>query len=316
MAKITFPKVIRRASECGPFLAKSFLTQAFTIHQGLDSEQLSKVVIVAIIYVEDADLPCNQLLNYYFSIGVDFIVIVVNTLENLVTLRECTASAFNDHLVAIVSRSGAGIFDLDLCLSQLAQKYFCGKWILFCNQYEYLVYPYCESRSLKDLIAYQDSLKEKSVGALAVDCFGSDDIISQDFVPSSLLNSGCYFVSKGYLIEKDWQVDTFSCRVLHRGMEVAPSMQREVASTALVKWRHHYSTTGKMRRVIPKQRNHVFACSKIHVALISFEFWLKSDKFGRLPKDQIELIINSSSSLSHWSCLAEQGLMNLGEWSL
>jgi hypothetical protein len=316
MAKIKFPKVIRRASECGPFLAKSFLTQAFTIHQGLDSEQLSKVVIVAIIYVEDADLPCNQLLNYYFSIGVDFIVIVVNTLENLVTLRECTASAFKDHRVAIVSRSGAGIFDLDLCLSQLAQKYFCGKWILFCNQYEYLVYPYCESRSLKDLIAYQDSLKEKSVGALAVDCFGSDDIISQDFVPSSLLNSGCYFVSKGYLIEKDWQVDTFSCRVLHRGMEVAPSMQREVASTALVKWRHHYSTTGKMRRVIPKQRNHVFACSKIHVALISFEFWLKSDKFGRLPKDQIELIINSSSPLSHWSCLAEQGLMNLGEWSL
>lgn len=316
MAKIKFPKVIRRASECGPFLAKSFLTQAFTIHQDLDSEQLSKAVILAIIYVEDADLPCNQLLNYYFSIGVDFIVIVVNTLEDLVALRERTASAFNDQRVAIMSRSGAGITDLDLCLSQLAQKYFCGKWVLFCNQYEYLVYPYCESRSLKDLIAYQDSLKEKSVGALAVDCFGSDNINIQDLVPSSLLNSGCYFVSQGYLVEKDWRHDTFSCRVLHRGVETVSNMQQEVASTALVKWRYHYSTTDKMLRVIPKQRNHVFSCTKIHVVLLSFEFWLKSEKFGRLPKDQIELIMKNSSLLSHWSCLAEQGLMNLGEWSL
>ena len=316
MAKIKFPKLIRRSSECGPFLVKSYLTRAFEIHQGLDFDQLAKAVILAFIYIEDVGLPCNQLLNYYFSIGVDYIVIVINTFEELGKLRQCTTSAFGDQRVAVVSRSSAGITDLDLCLSQLAQKYFCGKWVLFCNQYEYLAYPYCESRSLKDLIAYQDSLKEKSVGALTVDCFGGDDVISQDFSPSSLWHSGCYSVSQGYLVEKDWKNDTFSCRVLHRGMETASNMQREVASTALVKWRHHYSTTCKMRRVIPKQRNHVFARTKIHVVLISFEFWLKSEKFGRLPKDQIELIINSSSPLSHWSCLAEQGLMNLGEWSL
>jgi hypothetical protein len=184
-----------------------------------------------------------------------------------------------------------------------------------CNQYEYLYYPYCETRTIKDLFSYQDSLKEKSIGALTIDCFFEGVNNLELNRPQALSHSGARFISAGYLIERDEAHDAFSCSGALRDEQIVGGMDRELARTAATKWRRHYSTRLNAKRIVPKQRNHVMSSSKIHIAFISLEFWYKSNQLACLASDQLKRVRAISAPLRHWSQLAQYGLMNLGEWS-
>jgi hypothetical protein len=308
------PKFLRRLSECTPLFIRNHHRCGFDLIKAPATELISKAFLVSLVYVDDPGLITQQFIKYYENIGVDLIFLVLSNAAAL-HISGLSDSIVEHPRIAIACVKSQCSHSLDASISQIAHRFCIGKWVLICNQYEYPYYPYCESRSLRSLLVYQDSLREKSLGSLTIDCHGTDNFQSVITCPRSFADASVSFVSAGYLIEDDFLNDSYSCSSVIRNYVDLPFVETKLARTALVKWRRHYSTKAKATRIVPRQRNHVFGSSKVHIALLSSELWIKSHKFDLFPRSLSNMICSLSSQMQDWTYLAEKGLLNPGEWS-
>ena len=308
------PSGQRRLSECSPIFIRNHLKLGFVLIKAPVTEIISKAFLVSLVYVDDPGLVTEQFVEYYENIGVDLVFLILSNATALHT-SGLSDSVVNHPRIAIACVKSQRSHSLDASISQIAHRFCIGKWVLICNQYEYPYYPYCESRSLRSLLMYQDSLREKSLGSLTIDCHGADHLQSVITSPRSFADASVSFVSSGYLIEDDLLNDSYSCSSVIRNHVDLSSIENKLARTALARWRPHYGTIANATRIVPKQRNHVFGSSKVYIALLSSELWIKSHKFDLLPRSLSNMICSLSSQMQDWIYLAEKGLLNPGEWS-
>ena len=220
---------------------------------------------------ENTRLP--YFLDYYRKLGIDHFLIVDNLSDP--PMADILAGQPDVSLWA-TSESYAGTrFGVDW-MNALLGKYAVGHWALTVDLDEFFVYPFMESRSYGELLAFLDDLEKPSFYTLLVDMYPEGSINSAH-VPSGEppLDYAPYFDRLGYYITKGGHKDSWArggprLRVFNPSdYKAAPSLNK----TPLIKWQSGYAYYLSTHVAYPMLLNRVHA--KFHEptgALLHFKF--------------------------------------------
>lgn len=292
------------------------------------------ILLVAVMKNEAHRLPF--FLEYYRKLGVDHFILVDNgSTDNFKEIVAGQNDISTFYTTASYKDSNFGMY----WANYLLLKYGCGHWCMTCDPDEFLVYPYIETRDLRDLTDYLDSIKQLAFFTTMIDMY-SDKAVEDSFYQEGddPLLTCPYFDATGYT--KSFGHDYKNAfvqggvrrRVFYAENPVkAPALNK----IPLVKWRFTYSYISSMHMAIPRKLNKTFAPSKTSGALLHFKFisqlmnkvqeeqiaqqhWDNSSeytKYGNAIKNKTILYDASiSTRFEDWQTLASCGLLNVGEW--
>jgi len=275
-------------------------------------------------------------IDYYRRLGVNHFILVDNGSTDHfeeVVAGQSDISTF--YTTASYKNSNFGMY----WANYLLLRYGCGHWCLTCDPDEFLIYPYMETRDLRDLTEYLDSLKESAFFTTMIDMY-SDKAVEQSYCREghNPLDICPYFDATGYSKSYNSKYrNTFvqggvRRRVLYPDNPVqAPALNK----VPLIKWRFHFAYVESMHMAIPRRLNQACYKSKTSGALLHFKFisqlvdkieeeqvaqqhWDNSSeyqKYGEAIKTKTILYEPSvSSRFENWQTLAKNGLLNVGEW--
>jgi glycosyltransferase involved in cell wall biosynthesis len=129
---------------------------------------------VVICVMRDEGHRLAFFLQYYRDLGFEHFICIDNgstdgTLEQL--------SSFDD--VSLVSASGsykAARFGNDW-INEVINRHCRGKWVLYVDADEFLVYPHCDASPISQLTAYMDSVGGRSLRSVMVDMYSRNPIV-------------------------------------------------------------------------------------------------------------------------------------------
>jgi hypothetical protein len=220
---------------------------------------------------ENTRLP--YFLDYYRKLGIDHFLVVDN-LSNP-PMADLLAGQ-PDVSLWTTSESYAGTrFGVDW-MNALLGKYAVGHWTLTVDLDEFFVYPFMESRSYRELLAFLDDLEKPSMFAMLVDMYPEGPISSAQ-VPTgeSPLKHAPYFDRTGYYQVKGGHEDTYvrggpRLRAFNSThFDSAPALNK----TPLIKWNSRFAYHLSTHCAYPAFLNH--AHRKFHEptgALLHFKF--------------------------------------------
>ncbi len=203
------------------------------------------------------------------------------------------------------SDAGSGVDWINALLSRYAVSH----WVLTVDLDEFFVYPFMESRSFDDLLAFHDDIEKPCMFTMQVDMY-PEGLIASNQVPigESPLKYAPFFDRDGYLQSKGNDLETCV-----RG---GPRMRMLQATTTdhlpllnktpLIKWRARYAYSNRTHVAFPPLLN--MAHQKYHVptgALLHFK--LKELEGYVLYGSNSARYIGSQS-------LVEANLMTPGGW--
>jgi len=275
-------------------------------------------------------------LDYYRKLGVGHFILVDNGstdhFQEVVAGQGDISTFFT---TASYKEANYGMY----WANYLLLRYGCGHWCLTCDPDEFLVYPYVETRDLRDLTEYLDSLQERSFFTTMIDMY-SDRPVEESYYPEgdNPLTTCPYFDETGYSKSYDPNFrNTFVQGGVRRRLlygdnpEKAPALNK----IPLVKWAPHFAYVESMHMAIPRRLNSVCYTTKTSGALLHFKFisqlvekveeeavaqqhWDSSSeyrKYGEAIKTRTNLYEPSVSiQFENWQTLARCGLLNVGEW--
>lgn len=224
-------------------------------------------------------------------------------------------------------------------LNYLLFKYGCGHWCFTCDPDEFFVYPHMETRDLRDLTQYMESIEQDSFFTLMLDMY-SDKAVADTFYEqgSDPLTICQYFDGHGYSKEYNHN---------YRNLFVQGGVRRRVFSkekpghapalnkVPLVKWKWNYAYISSMHMMLPRRLNRCIDDRMVTGALLHFKFISQLDEkvkqemvakqhyndsaeykqYGAvIDKKDILYNQNVSVAFKDWRDLAKRGLINLGGW--
>ncbi len=275
-------------------------------------------------------------LDYYRKLGVNHFVLVDNgSTDHFSDIVSDCNDITTFHTEASYKESNYG---MHWC-NHLLLKYGCGHWCMTCDPDEFLVYPYMETRDLRDLTSYLDSLRESSFFTVMLDMY-SDTAVEESYYQEgdNPLTACPYFDGTGY---SKIYIKNYKNMFVQGGVRKRifysqnPGKAPALNKVPLIKWASHYAYVESMHMAIPRRLNSVCYSSKTSGALLHYKFisqlitkvqeeetaqqhWDNSSeyqKYGEAIK-QRTLLHDPSVSVrfEDWRTLARQGLINLGEW--
>lgn len=275
-------------------------------------------------------------LDYYRSLGVSHFLFVDNgSTDNTREILSAASDVSFWYTEASYKESNFGMH----WLNHLLNEYGVGHWCLTCDPDEFLVYPYMESRDLKDLTDYLDSLKEEAFFTLMVDMYSKSPVEEAVYTPGQNPLEVCpYFDKTGY---SKFYYHKYRNLFVQGGVRRRVfSRKNPLASPALnkvplIKWKKGYAYVESMHMALPKHLNAGCYITKTHGALLHYKFISQlQDKvneelvakqhfndsaeykmYDGIIKERTVLFDESiSQEFTSWKDLAQLGLINTGEW--
>lgn len=277
-------------------------------------------------------------IEYYRKLGVNHFILVDNGstdhFKDVVAGQDDISTFYTE---ASYKNSNYGMH----WVNYLLLRYGCGHWCLTCDPDELLVYPYMETRDLRDLTEYLDSIKEESLFTAMVDMYSDKAVEESDYQEGTDPLQTCpFFDGTGYVKSfNPGYRNTFLQGGVRRRVFYADEPEKSPAlnKVPLIKWGSHVAYVESMHMAIPRRLNELCVKSKVTGALLHYKFinqlvqkveeeavakqhWDNSSeytKYGTAIQERTVLYDPSvSMRYENWRTLARHGLVNLGEWSV
>jgi hypothetical protein len=230
-------------------------------------------VVVLNVYNEAHRI--DAFLDHHQSIGFDeFIVVDNRSTDQLRKQLEGRPGVSYFYADGDYRRARFGIDWVNGILS----KYCNGKWILYADADEFLVYPSSDVRNIRMLTDHFERTGQQSMNTLMLDMY-SEHPVEQNVCPSGVhpLNVCRLYDSAGYEARVDPYSHTTWIKGGTRGRVYffddiwnGPALNK----TALVRWRRHYAFLKSTHEVWPNHLNapSAHAGGKVSGALLHFKF--------------------------------------------
>lgn len=198
-------------------------------------------------------------LRYYRNLGVNHFLFVDNESDD--GTREFLADQQDVSLWSSPNSYKRARFGVDW-LNWLQMKYAHQHWCLSVDVDEFLVYPFCDTRSLRALTGWLDASSIRSFGAMLLDMYpkGPLDAVpyrsGQDpFEIVSWFDSGNYTLSRNETLDNLWIQGGPRARIFFRENPYeAPSLNK----IPLVKWDRGYTYVSSTHSLLPRGLNLVY----------------------------------------------------------
>lgn len=160
-----------------------------------DRECLASVVgPVCVVFAED-QIEVASTITHHARIGFPTILLIgEGPFEDI---PKCDS---NLHLI---SERSEGVADAAQMLNRLIPA-LAGKWLYYCFNAEYLYFPFCETRSICDAVAFAQSERRESVYTYSIDLY-ADDL---ERYPNAVSLDNAYLDKSGYYGMTRWRDGT------------------------------------------------------------------------------------------------------------
>ncbi len=228
-------------------------------------------------------------------------------------------------------------------LNWLQRTYGHNHWTLVADVDEFLVYPFCDTRSLEALTDWMDASSVRSFPAMLLDMYPKGPIDAQKYAEGqNPLEIASWFDSGNYQIQKNekygnlWIQGGPRARVFFADQpQRAPALNK----TPLVKWKRSYAYVDSTHMLLPRGLNQVYleyggerisGCMLHPKFLNTFvekseeeirrqQHYRKSQEYKayakHLEKRQPDLWHEFSEQYINWRQLEILGLMSKGNWA-
>lgn len=303
------------------------------------TSNIRKDDILAFSTLRNERIRLPYFLRYYRDMGVDHFLFVDNnssdgSLEYLADQPDCS--------VWVTTRSyKRARFGVDW-LNWLLRRHAHGHWALTVDPDEFLVFPFCDTRSIRALTDWLDASSIKSFSAMLLDMYPKGPIDAQPYAEgrdpfeiASWFDAGNYMISKNGLLGNLWIQGGPRTRVFFSDRpERAPALNK----IPLVKWDRRYTYVSSTHSLLPRGLNlvydewggekasgillhakflHTFA-EKSAEELRRRQHYAASHEYiayhNRL-KDNPDLWCKWSEKYINWRQLEILGLMSKGNWA-
>ncbi|ASM73101.1 MULTISPECIES: hypothetical protein [Roseobacteraceae] len=196
-----------------------------------------------------------------------------------------------------------------------------GKWLYYCYNAEYLFYPFCETRSVGEMLAFHSEERRGSMLTYVVDLYADDlhtnpDAVSLDH--AHLDRSGYYALARKDPVTghpRERQLDFFG-GLRWRYEEHVPAARRKIDRIALFK------AAPKLRlrddHTFNDQEYNTFACPWHHNITAAIASFRTAKALKRNPGSTFDIQTfkwhNSAPFEWHSRQLLDLGLMEPGQW--
>ena len=223
----------------------------------METVKPSDIIVSCTLRNEKVRLPF--FLKYYRDLGVDHFVFVDNDSD------DGTRQFLREQPDVSLWRSNASYkrsrFGVDW-LNWLMRRYGHGHWCLTVDPDEFLVYPFCDTRSLRALTDWLDASSIKSFGAMLLDMYpkGPIDAVpyrsGQDpFELANWFDAGNYMIEKNKVFGNLWIQGGPRARMFFPdNPERAPALNK----IPLVKWNRAYTYVSSTHSLLPRGLNLVY----------------------------------------------------------
>lgn len=331
-----FHSYIKWLSELIPFFIV-FLSKRKEIElKGKYPKDLKKNDILLFSTMKNEGHRLEFFLDYYRKLGVNHFFIVDNgSTDNTADFLSTQPDVTHFYTEGSYKDSNFGMHWLNYLLS----KYGCGHWCFTCDPDEFFVYPHMETRDLRDLTQYMESIKQDSFFTVMLDMY-SDRPVAETYYEEGKdpLDFCPYFDGVGY---------TKQYSHFYRNLYVQGGVRRRVFSknspaqapalnkVPLVKWKWNYVYISSMHMMLPRRLNRCVDERMVTGALLHFKFISQLDEkvkqemvakqhyndsaeykqYGNVINNK-DVLYNKHVSVPFkgWKDLAKRGLINLGGW--
>lgn len=278
-------------------------------------------------------------LDYYRKLGADHFFFVDNNSDD--GSREYLSEQPDTSVWTTSHSYKRSKFGTDW-LNGLKTKYANGHWVLVVDVDEILVYPFCDTRSLRALTDWLDASSIKSFGTMLLDMYPKGKIqharIREGRDP---VKTAPYFDAANYFIERNkkygnlWIQGGPRMRSFFRDK---PQFSPALNKTPLVKWSHGYVFVSSTHTLLPRGLNLVYdewGGQKPCGALLHTKFmntfsekaeeemkrkqhYAASREYRTYLKQMdgdLKLWTEDSSEYKNWQQLESLGLMSRGNWA-
>lgn len=225
-------------------------------------------------------------------------------------------------------------------LNALLRRYGCDHWCVTCDPDEFLVFPYCDQRTLAELGAFLESERRRSLSCVMLDMY-SDRPLDQTVYRSGddPFALAPFFDGSGYTQRYGFLDDQYTRGGVRRRVFFRDDPDRAPAlnKTPFVKWRRSYSYFTSMHQLVPGWLNAASGArhrtptgcllhfkhfsllrEKVREELVRGEHWQDSFEYRRydqrLEGGEGSFLCDGSIAYRDWRQLARLGFVNVGQW--
>jgi glycosyl transferase family 2 len=215
--------------------------------------------ILAFSTVRNEMVRLPYFLEYYRALGVNHFLFVDNDSDD--GTAEYLRGQPDVSLWSTPDSYKLSRFGVDW-LTCLQFKYGHNHWCLTVDSDEILVYPFCDTRSLRALTDWLDDSSIRSFGTLMLDMYPKGPLDAQIYEPGqdpfeilSWFDSGNYFIESHGVLENLWIQGGVRARCFFPDQpRRAPSLNK----TPLVKWNRRYAYVSSTHSLLPRELNRVY----------------------------------------------------------
>jgi len=275
-------------------------------------------------------------LDYYRKLGINHFLIVDNgSTDNTVEFLAKQPDVTHFYTEGSYKYSNFGMH----WLNYLLFKYGRNHWCFTCDPDELFVYPYMETRDLKDLTEYLGSIKQESFFTIMLDMYSDKPVSQSLYEPGTNPVDTCpYFDSTGYSKKYNH---------FHNNLYVQGGVRRRIFSInepasapalnkiSLVNWKWNYVYLSSMHMMLPRHLNRCVDENKVTGALLHYKFISQLDEKVKqeilakqhynesaeykeydkvIQREEVLFDEVVSSRFVGWKDLAHRGLINIGSW--
>lgn len=222
------------------------------------------------------------------------------------------------HRVSFDATREGGVFEAVNALMRAAA----GQWLYYCYNAEYLFYPFCETRTVGEMLAFQTEERRDAVLSYVIDLYAGDlerypDAVSLD--EAFLDKSGYYALARANAADKghpkERQLDFFG-GLRWRYEEHVPAVRRKIDRIAL--FRAAPGLELREDHTFSDEEYNTYACPWHNNLTASIASFRTAKALKRNPGSTFDINTfrwhNSTPFEWHSRQLLDLGLMEPGQW--
>ncbi|MDD2724968.1 MAG: glycosyltransferase family 2 protein [Methylovulum sp.] len=293
--------------------------------------------VLAFVVLRNEAVRIPYFLDYYRKLGVNHFLFVDNDsndgfLDVIGAASDCSVW----HTCASYKEAKYGVY----WLNYLLRRYGSGHWCLTLDPDEFLVYPYCHSRSVRELAQYLEQEGKPSFFTVMLDMYGEGLVDEALYKPGQDPLEVCpWFDASGYFQDRrpnygEWWIRGGVRRRVFFADQ--PDLSPALNKTVLVKWRWYYAYIASTHIVWPKRLNNPHFSDTLAPTgcLLHFKYLaafrekaeeelerkqhyagsLEYDRYLTGLNDNLCLWTSASVRFQSWQHCVDLGLMNIGRW--
>ncbi len=264
---------------------------------------------IAIIFAED-EVGIGSTIRHHARIGFANILLLAR--DDMVLPQDC------QDICHQIANDPFNEIPLNVAVNKVNEA-FAGRWIYYCYNAEYLHFPFCEDRSIGELITFITEERRASAFTYVVDLYAAD----LDNNPDGYSLETAHLDSSGYYALTRWKDGDVMDRQLSiygglkwRFEEHLPWTKRRIDRVALFEARKGLEMDGG--QLFNDEEYNTFECPwhySVTIAVCSFRTakYLKSNPGSTFDVDSFSW---AKSEKFHWNSqqLMDLGLMEPGQW--